>query len=125
MPFAMAGYELAHHGEGRWNGVAIASRVGISGVVTNFGDGPVRRSPRARTPAAPKRPPTREAEASMKRPADEARMISARLRRRPRGQHLRAERAGARHAVLSRQAGLVRPAGPLAARDPGSERDRS
>ncbi|HEY5488096.1 MAG TPA: endonuclease/exonuclease/phosphatase family protein, partial [Candidatus Limnocylindrales bacterium] len=27
MPFAMAGYELLHHGEGRWNGVAIASRV--------------------------------------------------------------------------------------------------
>ena len=35
-----AGYEIAHHGEGRWNGVAIASRVGISEVVTNFGDGP-------------------------------------------------------------------------------------
>ena len=28
MPFAMPGYELVHHGEGRWNGVAIASRVG-------------------------------------------------------------------------------------------------
>lgn len=41
MPFAMAGYELAHHGQGRWNGVAIASRVGITDVVTNFGDGPV------------------------------------------------------------------------------------
>ena len=39
-----AGYEVAHHGEGRWNGVAIASRVGISDVVTNFGDGPVRDS---------------------------------------------------------------------------------
>ena len=26
-----AGYELAHHGEGRWNGVAIASRRGIDG----------------------------------------------------------------------------------------------
>ena len=36
MPFAMAGYELAHHGQGRWNGVAIASRVGIADVVTNF-----------------------------------------------------------------------------------------
>src|SRR5437867_6146250 len=35
--FREAGYELAHHGEGRWNGVAIASRGGISGVVTNFG----------------------------------------------------------------------------------------
>ena len=33
-----AGYELAHHGEGRWNGVAIASRVGIDAVVANFGD---------------------------------------------------------------------------------------
>lgn len=35
--FARQGYELAHHGEGRWNGVAIASRIGISDVVTNFG----------------------------------------------------------------------------------------
>src|SRR5260221_2355576 len=35
--FREAGYELAHHGEGRWNGVAIASRCGIAGVVTNFG----------------------------------------------------------------------------------------
>ena len=26
--FREAGYELAHHGEGRWNGVAIASRCG-------------------------------------------------------------------------------------------------
>jgi exodeoxyribonuclease-3 len=32
------GYELAHHGEGRWNGVAIASRSKISAVVTNFGE---------------------------------------------------------------------------------------
>lgn len=38
----MAGYEVAHHGEGRWNGVAIASRNEIVDVVTNFGDGPVR-----------------------------------------------------------------------------------
>jgi exodeoxyribonuclease-3 len=36
--FRAAGYELAHHGEGRWNGVAIASRVGIADVVTNFGE---------------------------------------------------------------------------------------
>jgi exodeoxyribonuclease-3 len=36
--FKERGYELAHHGEGRWNGVAIASRAGISDVVTNFGD---------------------------------------------------------------------------------------
>jgi exodeoxyribonuclease-3 len=36
--FRAAGYELAHHGQGRWNGVAIASRVGIKDVVTNFGE---------------------------------------------------------------------------------------
>ena len=35
--FRDAGYELAHHGEGRWNGVAIASRAGVEDVVTNFG----------------------------------------------------------------------------------------
>jgi exodeoxyribonuclease-3 len=46
MAFAMAGYQLVHHGEGRWNGVAIAARDGLSmsDVVTNFGDGPVRDS---------------------------------------------------------------------------------
>jgi exodeoxyribonuclease-3 len=36
--FHRAGYELAHHGEGRWNGVAIASRVGLADVVPHFGD---------------------------------------------------------------------------------------
>src|SRR5690349_1513408 len=36
--FRAAGYELAHHGEGRWNGVAIASRVGIADVVRNCGE---------------------------------------------------------------------------------------
>ena len=44
--FERWGYELAHHGEGRWNGVAIASRVGIADVVTNFGE-PLRA---AKTP---------------------------------------------------------------------------
>ena len=46
MQFQMAGYELVHHGEGRWNGVAIAARqgLGIDDIVTNFGDGPVRDS---------------------------------------------------------------------------------
>jgi exodeoxyribonuclease III len=42
--FGAAGYELAHHGEGRWNGVAIASRCGIADVVTNFGQ--PRETPR-------------------------------------------------------------------------------
>ena len=36
--FAELGYALAHHGEGRWNGVAIASRVGHAEIVTNFGE---------------------------------------------------------------------------------------
>jgi exodeoxyribonuclease-3 len=42
----MLGYQLIHHGEGRWNGVAVAVRDGIpvGDVVTNFGDGPVRDS---------------------------------------------------------------------------------
>ena len=44
--FRERGYELAHHGEGRWNGVAIASRVGLADVVTSFGEA---RAP-ARTP---------------------------------------------------------------------------
>lgn len=36
-PFDKAGYKLAHHGEGRWNGVAIASRYELTDIVTNFG----------------------------------------------------------------------------------------
>jgi exodeoxyribonuclease-3 len=67
MPFQLAGYELLHHGEGRWNGVAIASRVGLSDPITNFGDGPVRDS---RTVASD------VAEEDFD-PSDEARMVSA------------------------------------------------
>jgi exodeoxyribonuclease-3 len=67
LDFQMAGYEVAHHGEGRWNGVAIASRNGISDVITNFGDGPVRDS-RSKSSG--------EAEEDFD-PFDEARMISA------------------------------------------------
>ena len=67
LPFRMLGYELLHHGEGRWNGVAIASRVGIEDVVANFGDGPVRDSgPGAGTPGDEDFDPF-----------DEARMVSA------------------------------------------------
>jgi exodeoxyribonuclease III len=61
--FSRQGYELAHHGEGRWNGVAIASRVGIRDVVTNFGQ-PLQR---AKTP-----------DVGDDEPLAEARMISAR-----------------------------------------------
>jgi exodeoxyribonuclease-3 len=55
--FRDAGYEFAHHGEGRWNGVAIASRIGLGEVVTNFGQplGP------ARTPDVPDDEPLAEA----------------------------------------------------------------
>jgi exodeoxyribonuclease-3 len=60
--FSKAGYELAHHGEGRWNGVAIASRVGLSDVVTNFGQ-----------PLRPQQTP----EVGDDEPLAEARMISA------------------------------------------------
>ena len=37
--FAALGYETAHHGDGRWNGVAIASRVGLADVSTGLGSG--------------------------------------------------------------------------------------
>ena len=36
LPFEAAGYEVAVHGLDQWNGVAIASRVGLSDVVTSF-----------------------------------------------------------------------------------------
>ena len=60
--FEQAGYKLAHHGEGRWNGVAIASRCGIDGVITNFGE-PLRRA--------------QTSEIGDDEPLAEARMISA------------------------------------------------
>jgi exodeoxyribonuclease-3 len=60
--FRSAGYTLAHHGEGRWNGVAIASRVGVEAVVTNFGE--------------PLRPPATP-EVADDEPLAEARMIAA------------------------------------------------
>jgi exodeoxyribonuclease-3 len=68
MPFSMRGYELVHHGEGRWNGVAIASKVGAEDVITNFGDGPVRDS----SPGAAVAVSEEDFD-----PSDEARMVSA------------------------------------------------
>jgi exodeoxyribonuclease-3 len=70
MAFSMAGYDLVHHGEGRWNGVAIAVRSGlpIDGIITNFGDGPVRDSSSGAT--------VETAEEDFD-PFDEARMVSA------------------------------------------------
>ena len=37
LTFQSLGYEVAHNGTGRWNGVAIASRVGIDDVTLGFG----------------------------------------------------------------------------------------
>lgn len=34
------GYEVAHHGEGRWNGVAVLSRVGLADIVRGLPDDP-------------------------------------------------------------------------------------
>ena len=39
MAFSALGYESVHHGEGRWNGVAIISRVGVADVVDGFAPG--------------------------------------------------------------------------------------
>ncbi len=38
MEFGALGYDSVHNGEGRWNGVAILSRVGITGVLAGFDD---------------------------------------------------------------------------------------
>jgi exodeoxyribonuclease-3 len=37
MAFSALGYESASHGDGRWNGVAVVSRVGLDDVVRGFG----------------------------------------------------------------------------------------
>jgi exodeoxyribonuclease-3 len=37
---AALGYQTAHHGEGRWNGVAVLSRVGLDDVQPGLPDGP-------------------------------------------------------------------------------------
>lgn len=37
--FAEQGYESIHHGEGRWNGVAILSRVGLESSIGGFAEG--------------------------------------------------------------------------------------
>ena len=60
--FRERGYALAHHGEGRWNGVAVASRCGLDDVVTNFGE-PLR--------------PAKTPDVADDEPLAEARMIAA------------------------------------------------
>ena len=48
-PLAERGYAVAHHGEGRWNGVALLSRVGLDDVVRGLPDEP--RFPKPDAPA--------------------------------------------------------------------------
>lgn len=60
--FEEAGYRLTHHSQGRWNGVAIASRCNIDDVITNFGE-PLQR--------------TRTSDTGDDEPLTEARMLAA------------------------------------------------
>jgi exodeoxyribonuclease-3 len=46
------GYAVAHHGEARWNGVAILSRVGLDEVVNGLAEAPGFPHPEARAVAA-------------------------------------------------------------------------
>ncbi len=39
MAFEALGYESAHHGEGRWNGVGVLSRIGLGEITMGFDDG--------------------------------------------------------------------------------------
>jgi exodeoxyribonuclease-3 len=39
LSLAALGYDGVHHGQGRWNGVAILSRIGVADVVHGFADG--------------------------------------------------------------------------------------
>src|ERR1051325_439094 len=39
MAFGALGYDSVHHGDGRWNGVGILSRVGIDDVINGFCEG--------------------------------------------------------------------------------------
>ncbi len=49
---ASRGYAVAHHGEARWNGVAILSRVGLDEVVNGLAGAPGFPHPEARAVAA-------------------------------------------------------------------------
>jgi exodeoxyribonuclease-3 len=51
-PLAQRGYEVAHHGQPQWNGVAILSRVGLDDVVAGLPDAPGFPDPEARAVAA-------------------------------------------------------------------------
>ena len=48
LTFRALGYEAVHHGEGRWNGVAILSRVGLEDPEFGFGGDTAEADPEAR-----------------------------------------------------------------------------
>ena len=87
MDFQRLGYDSVHHGQGRWNGVAILSKVGIEDPVYGFEDGD--------------------------EPDPDARIVWAPLRRCAGLLGVRAQRPGARRRPLPVQARL---AGAAAAR---------
>ena len=111
----MLGYEMAHHGEGRWNGVAILSTGRDRGrgheLRRRAGAG-LHGGGRGRGVRGRLRPVRRGAHGLR------------RLRRGPRREPVRAERPGRRLPVLRGQAALVRARPPLAGRDAGARRRR-
>lgn len=48
LAFSALGYESAHCGQGRWNGVAILSRIGLDDIVAGFSDGAENQADEAR-----------------------------------------------------------------------------
>jgi exodeoxyribonuclease-3 len=48
MTFSGMGYDSVHHGQGRWNGVAILSKVGLENTLSGFDDGRDDPDPDAR-----------------------------------------------------------------------------
>src|SRR5437899_2880021 len=105
--FEKAGYELAHHGEGRWNGVAIASRRAIE-----------RRRDELRRAPAPRAHPRRRRRRAARRSADDR----SDVRRDPGRLRVCTERTDRRLAVLRREARVVRASRLLARRGRGSRR---
>ena len=90
LAFGSLGYDCFHHGEGRWNGVAVLSRVGLEDPVAGFGDGI--------------------------EPDTDARLAWATCGGRAGGVVLRPQRPGAGPRPLPLQARLAQPAAGLAGR---------
>ena len=122
MAFAMAGYDLVHHGEGRWNGVAVAVRQGIA-IARRRHELRRRAGPRLAAPGSAAarrgglRPARRGADAGghAARRADPLRVVSLYA---PNGRVVDSP-------FYARQARLVRPAPALARRGARSRASRS